>query len=149
MSIPAAKGVEVGDGFDLAGRRGSAAHDEIYFDAGAPAGDRRFGYRRYTNRSGGLEGGMTTGEELVLRLAAKPLSTLMQPLGSVNMRTGEPSPALVERSDVCAVRPYALIGEMVLAWVLADAVLEKFGPDSVTELERNLAAYLRKAPDVD
>jgi chorismate synthase len=149
MSIPATKGVEIGDGFDLAGRRGSAAHDEIYFDAGAPAGDRRFGYRRYTNRSGGLEGGMTTGEELILRLVAKPLSTLMQPLGSVNMRTGETTPALVERSDVCAVRPYALIGEMVLAWVLADALLEKFGSDSVAEIERNLAAYLGKAPDVD
>jgi chorismate synthase len=150
MTIPATKGVEIGDGFDLAGRRGSVAHDEIYFDSGAAAGDRRFGYRRHTNRSGGLEGGMTTGEEIVLRLAAKPLSTLMQPLGSVNMRTGEASPALVERSDVCAVRPYTLIGEMVLAWVLADAVLEKFGSDSVAEIERNLAAYLTtQTPKVD
>jgi chorismate synthase len=149
MSVPAAKGVEIGDGFELAGRRGRAAHDEIYYDAGAPAGDRRFGYRRHTNRSGGLEGGMTTGEELILRLAAKPLSTLMQPLSSVDMRTGEESPALVERSDVCAVRPYALIGEMVLAWVLADALLEKFGSDSVAEIERNLAAYLARASDVD
>ena len=149
MSIPASRGVEIGDGVASAGQRGSAAHDEIYFDASAAPGDRRFGYRRYTNRAGGLEGGMTNGEELVLRLAAKPLSTLMQPLGSVDMQTREASPALVERSDVCAVPPYAVIGEMLLAWVLADAVLEKFGSDTQSEIERNLAAYLQGPPRSD
>lgn len=144
MSIPAAKGVEIGDGFSLAERRGSTAHDEIYFEPNAPADDRRFGYRRYTNRAGGLEGGMTNGEEVILRLASKPLSTLMQPLGSVDMVTREPSPALVERSDVCAVPPYCVIAEMVCAWVLADALLEKFGADTVAEIERNLDAFLRQ-----
>jgi chorismate synthase len=142
MSIPACKGVEIGDGFELAGRRGSLAHDEIQFDQAAPALDRRFGYRRQSNRAGGLEGGLTTGEELVLRLAAKPLSTLMRPLGSVDMSTGLRRPAMIERSDVCAVPPYAVIGEMVLAWELADALLEKFGCDTVFELEANLHAYL-------
>ena len=145
MSIPAAKGVEIGDGFSVAGRRGSTAHDEIYLDPDAPAGDRRFGYRRHTNRAGGLEGGMTNGEELILRLAAKPLSTLMQPLGSVDLVTRQPSPALVERSDVCAVPPYCIIAEMVCAWVLADALLEKFGADTKAEIERNLEAFLRQS----
>lgn len=144
MSIPAAKGVEIGDGFALAGRRGSKAHDEIGFDPKAPALDRRFGFRRQSNRSGGLEGGMTTGEELLLRLAAKPLSTLMQPLRSVDMRTGESRPAMIERSDVCALPPYAVIGEMVLAWVLADTLLEKFGCDTLAEIESNLQGYLSR-----
>jgi chorismate synthase len=145
MSIPAAKGVEIGDGFALAGRRGSAAHDEIRFDPEAPTGDRRFGYRRPTNRAGGLEGGMTTGEELVLRLAAKPLSTLMHPLASVDLETKESRPAMIERSDVCAVPPYTVIGEMLLSWELADALLEKFGCDTVSEIEANLDHYLRAA----
>jgi chorismate synthase len=142
MSIPACKGVEIGDGFTLAARRGSAAHDEIYYDETAGPGDRRFGYRRYTNRSGGLEGGISNGEEVVLRLAAKPLSTLRQPLGSVDVVTKESQPAMVERSDVCALPAYGIIGEMLLAWTLADALLEKFGGDTKTELERNLKAYL-------
>lgn len=144
MSIPAAKGFEIGDGFGLAARRGSEAHDEIHYDAEAAPGDRRFGYRRATNRAGGLEGGMTTGEELVLRLAAKPLSTLMQPLASVDMQTKNPHPALVERSDICAIPPYCIIGEMAAAWVLADTLMEKFGADTRAEIERNLEAYLNK-----
>lgn len=144
MSIPAAKGVEIGDGFALAGRRGSKAHDEIFFDDQVPRLDRRFGYRRRSNRSGGLEGGLTTGEELVLRLAAKPLSTLMQPLESVDMRTGESQPAMIERSDVCAVPPYAVIGEMLLAWELASALLEKFGGDTLGEIEAHLQHYLSR-----
>lgn len=144
MSIPAVKGVEIGDGFDLAGRRGSTAHDEIYFDSGAPGHDRRFGFRRYTNRAGGLEGGVTNGEDLILRLAAKPLSTLMQPLGSVDLVTKAPSPALVERSDVCAVPPYCIIAEMLTAWVLTDALMEKFGADSKSEIERNLQSFLNQ-----
>jgi chorismate synthase len=142
MSIPATKGVEIGDGLALAARRGSQAHDEIFYETAATPGDRRFGFRRYTNRAGGLEGGMTNGEDIVLRVASKPLSTLMQPLGSVDVETKQPSPALVERSDVCAVPPYCIIGEMVVARVLADAVLEKFGADTVREIERNMEAYL-------
>lgn len=144
MSIPAVKGVEIGDGMGLASRRGSQAHDEILFDSKSASQDRRFGFRRRTNRSGGLEGGMTTGEELVLRLAAKPLSTLMQPLGSVDMLTGESKPAMIERSDVCAVPAYTVIGEMLLAWELADCLLEKFGCDTVAEMEANLNSYLKR-----
>ena len=144
MSIPAAKGVEIGDGFDLASRRGSTSHDEIYFESGALPLDRRFGYRRRSNRAGGLEGGLTTGEDLVLRLAAKPLSTLMQPLESVDMRTGESQPAMIERSDVCALPPYAVIGEMLLAWELGCALLEKFGSDTVGEIEAHLNRYLKR-----
>jgi chorismate synthase len=142
MSIPACKAVEIGDGAALAGRRGSVAHDEIYHDEGAGPGSRRFGFRRFTNRAGGLEGGITNGEELVLRLAAKPISTLMQPLGSVDILSREPRPAQVERSDICAVPAYCIIGEMMLAWVLADAMLEKFGSDTLEEIKRNLDGYL-------
>lgn len=145
MSIPACKGVEVGDGFDLAGRYGSKAHDEIVYEADAAAQDRRFGFRRLTNRAGGLEGGMANGEEIVLRLAAKPLSTLMQPLQSVDVTTLKSSPALVERSDVCAVPPYCVIGEMLIAWVIADVMLEKFGADSLAEIKTNLSAYLKQS----
>jgi chorismate synthase len=144
MSIPACKGVEIGDGFALAARRGSAAHDEIYYDDMAGSGDRRFGFRRYTNRAGGLEGGITNGEELVLRLASKPLSTLRQPLGSVDVVTKEAQSALVERSDVCAIPAYGIIGEMLLAWTLAEAMLEKFGADTTVEIERNLKTYLEQ-----
>jgi chorismate synthase len=89
---------------------------------------------------------MTTGEELVLRLAAKPLSTLMQPLESVDLITKESQAALVERSDVCAVPPYAIIGEMLLAWELGDALLEKFGCDTVAEIDANLRSYLNRPP---
>jgi chorismate synthase len=142
MSIPASRGVEIGDGFALASCRGSAAHDEIYFDETAASGDRRFGYRRHTNRAGGLEGGISNGEELVMRLASKPLSTLRQPLGSVDVVTKKSGPALVERSDVCALPAYGIIGEMLLAWTLAQTVLEKFGADTKAELERNLNAFL-------
>ncbi len=145
MSIPACKGVEVGDGFELAGRYGSKAHDEIVYEKNAAAGDRRFGFRRLSNRAGGLEGGMANGEEIVLRVAAKPLSTLMQPLQSVNVRTLKSSPALVERSDVCAVPPYCVIGEMLIAWVIADVMLEKFGSDSLIEIKKHLAAYLEQS----
>jgi len=91
-----------------------------------------------------LEGGLTTGEDLVLRLAAKPLSTLMQPLESVDMRTGESQPAMIERSDVCALPPYAVIGEMLLAWELGCALLEKFGSDTVGEIEAHLNRYLKR-----
>ena len=145
MSIPACKGVEVGDGFDLAGRHGSEAHDEITYEPNVSGHDRRFGFRRLTNRAGGLEGGMANGEEIVLRLAAKPLSTLMQPLRSVDVVTLKSSPALVERSDVCAVPPYCVIGEMLIAWVLADAMLEKFGSDSLFEIQQNLKTYLERS----
>ncbi len=127
MSIPAIKGVEIGNGFHGATLWGSAAHDQIYHSA-------ERGYSRSSNNAGGLEGGITNGEPLVVRVAKKPISTLMRPLDSVNMRTKEAAEAHIERSDVCAVPAASVIGEAMLALVLADAMLEKFGGDSMTEI---------------
>ncbi len=143
MSIPAVKGVEVGLGFEAARRPGSAVHDAI--EAGAA------GFRRGTNRAGGLEGGMTTGEPLVLRVAMKPISTLMAPLPTVDLATGAPAAAQSERSDVTAVPAMGVIAEAMVAVGLADALLEKFGGDSLAELRRNVDGYLAalaaRAPD--
>jgi len=143
MSIPAVKGVEIGLGFAAARRPGSEAHDAL---ARAPAGAARAagGVVRATNRAGGLEGGMTTGEPLVARLAMKPLSTLMAPLPSVDLATGEAAAAQSERSDVTAVPAMAVIAEAMAALVLADAYLEKFGGDSLDELRRNVEGYLER-----
>jgi chorismate synthase len=139
MSIPAMKGVEIGLGFEAARRRGSQVHDEIERDPG-----RRLtgGYRRLRNHAGGLEGGITTGEPLVVRVAMKPLSTLMRPLRSVDVRSGEPGAAVRERSDVTAVPAAATVGEAMVALVLADAFREKFGGDSLGEMKANVEAYL-------
>lgn len=138
MSIPAVKGVEIGIGFDAARHPGSAVHDHITGAGnGAP--------RRASNRAGGLEGGITTGEPLVLRVAMKPISTLMRPLGTVDVRTGEPAAASVERSDVTAVPAMGVIAEAMTAFVLAQALLEKCGGDSLGELRRNLDGYLAHA----
>jgi chorismate synthase len=133
MSIQAMKGVEIGDGFGGATRWGSEVHDRIYHD-------NERGYYRSSNNAGGLEGGVTNGEPLVLRVAMKPLSTLMQPLDSVNIRTKEAAPAHIERSDVCALPAAGVIGEAMLALVLADAVLEKYGGDSMDEIRERLSA---------
>lgn len=141
LSIQAMKGVEVGLGFRAAGLRGSAVHDEIEAD---PDRTRSGGVRRRRNHAGGLEGGMTTGEPLVVRVAMKPLSSLSRPLDSVDLRTGAPAGAVRERSDVCAVPAAAVVGEAMVALVLADAVIEKFGGDSLGEVRRNLAAYLER-----
>jgi chorismate synthase len=140
MSIHAVKGVEIGLGFGAARLHGSRVHDEIAPDDSAIAAGR---VRRRTNNAGGLEGGITTGEPIVIRVAMKPISTLMRPLGSVEMPTREPAPSTVERSDVTAVPAMGVIAEAMLAFVLADAVLEKFGGDSLGELLRNHAGYLR------
>jgi chorismate synthase len=140
MSIPAVKGVAVGLGFEAAARPGSAVHDPIL--PGGPAARRLGGYRRASNRAGGLEAGMTNGEPLVLRVAMKPIATLMQPLPTVHLDTGEPAQAQSERSDVTAVPAMGVIAEAMTALVLADALLEKFGGDSLGELKRNLDGYL-------
>jgi chorismate synthase len=141
LSIPAVKGVEIGLGFETARRLGSEVHDEI----GAAKGRSRAGHvRRTTNRAGGTEGGMTTGEDLVIRVAMKPISTLMRPLGTVDTRTGEAAVAVAERSDVTAVPAMGVIAEAMAAVVLADALVEKCGGDSLRELQRNLAAYLAR-----
>jgi chorismate synthase len=134
MSIPAIKGVEVGEGFAAAALPGSRVHDEIAFD-----GER--GYYRLTNRAGGLEGGMTNGEPLWLRAAMKPIPTLMRPLASVDLDTREPVDASRERSDVCAVPAAAVVAEAEVALVLADAYLRKFGADSLEDISAALAAY--------
>lgn len=133
MGIQAVKAVEVGDGLDLARRRGTAAHDEI--DPGL---------RRRTNRAGGLEAGITNGEPLVVRAAMKPLPTLMRPLDSVDLATGEPAQALVERSDVQAVEALAVVAEAAVAFELARASLEKFGGDTVGDFRAGHAHYLQR-----
>ena len=133
-SIQAIKGVECGLGFETARRPGSAVHDEILFDTEG-------GFRRTTNNAGGLEGGVTNGQPLVVRAAMKPLSTLRTPLRSVDVATKEAVEAVVERSDVCAVPAAGIVGEAMLAIVLADAFLEKFGGDGVEEIRRNYTAY--------
>jgi chorismate synthase len=134
MGIQAIKGVEVGDGFRTARRRGSAAHDEI-----EPGPD---GLRRRTGRAGGTEGGMTTGELLRVRAAMKPISTVPKALDTVDVATGEAARAINQRSDVCAVPAAGVVAEAMVALVLADATLEKFGGDSVAETARNARAYL-------
>jgi len=139
MSIQAQKGVEIGMGFGVAHNRGSRVHDEIERDP-----ERRLtgGYRRRRNNAGGTEGGATTGEPLVCRVAMKPLSSLMRPLDSVDVKTGEKAQAIRERSDVCAVPAAGVIGEAMVALVLADAMREKFGGDSLGEMRDNYEAYL-------
>ena len=142
MSIQAMKGVEIGLGFEAARRRGSAVHDEIEAD---PSRKPTGGFRRTRNHAGGLEGGTTTGEPLVARVAMKPLSSLTRPLQSVDLRTGQEAEAVRERSDVCAVPAAAVVGEAMVALVLANALVEKFGGDSLGETQANLAAYLERA----
>jgi chorismate synthase len=131
MGIQAVKGVEVGDGFALARLRGSQAHDEI-----------EAGLRRQTNRAGGIEGGVSNGEPIVIRAAMKPLPTLMRPLRSVDLATGEPGTALVERSDVQAVEALAVVAEAAVAWELARAAREKFGGDALQDFVGAQRAYL-------
>lgn len=143
-SIPAVKGVEMGMGFEAARRTGAEVHDEILPAPGEP---RTGNVRRRTNRAGGLEGGMTTGEPLVLRVAMKPISTLMRPLETVDARTGAPAAAAAERSDVTAVPAMGVIAEAMVALVLGDAFLEKFGGDSLGELRRNHDAYLARVAE--
>jgi chorismate synthase len=134
MGIQAIKGVEVGDGFALAATRGSLAQDEIERVDG--------GLRRTSGRSGGTEGGMSTGETLRVRAAMKPISTVPRALSTVDVATGEPAKAINQRSDVCAVPAAGVVAEAMVALVLADAVLEKFGGDSVEETRRNVQGYL-------
>lgn len=141
MGIQAIKGVEVGDGFRTAARRGSQAHDEIERDASGRI-------VRRTNRAGGLEGGMTNGEILRVRAAMKPISTVPRALDTVDTATGEAAKAQHQRSDVCAVPPAAVVAEAMVALVLADALLAKTGGDSVAEVRRNLEAYVASIPDL-
>ncbi len=142
MSIPAMKGVEIGLGFEAARRPGSAVHDPIATQEAVQGADARAGFQRLSNNAGGLEGGMTTGEPLVVRVAMKPISTLMSPLKTVDLTSGSEASAQSERSDVTAVPAAGVIAEAMVALVLADALLEKFGGDSLEETKRNHQAYL-------
>jgi chorismate synthase len=144
MSIPAVKGVEIGMGFQTARVTGAEVHDEI---EAAPGSTRSGNVRRRTNRAGGLEGGMTTGEPLVLHVAMKPISTLMRPLQTVDVATGQSAEAVAERSDVTAVPAMGVIAEAMVAFVLADAWLEKFGGDSLGEVRRNFEGYLARVAE--
>lgn len=137
MSIQAIKGVEIGLGFEAAKRFGSGVHDEIFYDKKS----KRF-YRK-TNNAGGIEGGMTNGEEIIIRAAMKPIPTLIKPLRSVDVLTKKPFKASVERSDVCAVPAAGVVGEAVIAFEIANAMIEKFGGDSLSEMKRNYNGYMK------
>ena len=137
MGIQAIKGVEIGDGFTEARRRGTQAHDEM-----VPGRDS--GVTRISNRAGGLEGGMTNGQPLVVRAAMKPISTVPRALKTVDMTTGKPATAIHQRSDVCAVPAAGVVAEAMVALVVARAVLNKFGGDSLDETKRNIGAYLEQ-----
>lgn len=141
MGIQAIKGVEVGDGFETARRRGSQAHDDVALDEDGHA-------VRSSNRAGGIEGGMTNGEPVRVRAAMKPIATVPRALSTINVATGEPAKAHHQRSDVCAVPAAGVVAEAMVALVLADAVLEKFGGDSVEEVRTNIANYRQVADDL-
>jgi len=140
MGIQAIKGVELGDGFRTAARRGSAAHDEIEYAADG-------GVARRSNRAGGVEGGMSNGAPLRVRAAMKPISTVPNALDTIDTSTGEAAKAIHQRSDVCAVPPAAVVAQAMVALTLADAVLEKFGGDSVAEVKRNIESYKAATPE--
>jgi chorismate synthase len=140
MSIQAIKGVGIGKGPAVSELPGSRIHDEIVPSGELPTGHPSVGVSRLTNNAGGLEGGVTNGEEIRVTGYMKPIATLMKPLRSVDLTTLEPSPAAIERSDVCAVTAAAVVGEAMVALVIADAWLEKFGGDSLAEIQRNYAA---------
>ena len=141
MGIQAIKGVEIGDGFETAKRRGSAAHDELERDSAGIT-------HRLTDRAGGIEGGMSNGEVLVVRAAMKPISTVPRALATIDVATGEAAKAHHQRSDVCAVPAAGVVAEAMVALVIANSVLEKFGGDSVPETKRNLENYLSNIPEV-
>jgi chorismate synthase len=144
MGIQAIKGVEIGDGFEVARSRGSKAQDEIEPGAGAVGAK---GVKRRSNHAGGLEGGITNGEPLRVRAAMKPISTIPRALSTVDIATGEEAVAINQRSDVCAVPAAGVVAEAMVALVLAQAALEKFGGDSVAETTRNARAYVTSAEE--
>ncbi|MFH1503855.1 MAG: chorismate synthase, partial [Candidatus Omnitrophota bacterium] len=135
MSIPAIKGVEMGLGFDYAGEKGSLSHDSIYYSK-----EKKFYHK--TNNSGGIEGGISTGEFIVLRMAMKPIATLRNPLDSVNLNTKRKEKAIVERSDTCAVSACGVIAESMCAIALTEVFLDKFGRDSLGEIRKNYNSYI-------
>ena len=141
MGVQAIKGVEIGDGFETASRRGSVAHDELVRDEAGVT-------HRQSDRAGGIEGGMSNGEVVVVRAAMKPISTIPRALATIDVATGEAAKAHHQRSDVCAVPAAGVVTQAMIALVIANAVLEKFGGDSVTETKRNVDSYLANIPEV-
>ena len=142
MSIQSVKGVEVGLGFKAAAMRGSKVHDEIFYNKkGQP---QKKNFFRKTNNAGGLEGGITNGEDIILRVASKPLSTLNQPLRTVDVKTKKQAVAMVERTDNCVVPALAVICEAMAAFIICDAFLEKFGCDNLREIESNYKSFLKR-----
>ncbi len=137
MSIPGVKGVDIGLGFGYADKFGSECHDAIYYS-------KNKGYFRKTNNAGGIEGGISNGEDIIIRACMKPISTLLKPLGSVNITTKKPAKASVERSDICAVESAGVVAESSLAYVLVDAFLEKFGSDSLPDIKAAYINYLKR-----
>lgn len=136
MSMQAVKGVEIGAGFENASKFGSQVHDEIAYN-------KLKGFYHLTNRAGGIEGGMSNGEPIIIRVAKKPISTLRQPLRSVDINTKEPIKAAYERSDTCALPAASVIGEAICAWVIADSFLEKMGGDFLKEIQQRFQLYLK------
>ena len=143
MSVQSVKGVEIGDAFASAAKFGSQVHDGIFHDENAGKSKGK-GFYRKTNRAGGIEGGLSNGEEIIIRAACKPISTLMNPLPTVNVETKRSASAMIERSDICVVPAAAVVGEAMAAMVVADAFLDKFGGDSRREIEENYRAYLER-----
>ncbi len=139
MSVPAIKGVEIGAGFALSTLSGSLAHDEIGYDKG---------YKRYSNRAGGIEGGISNGEEILLRAAMKPIPTLYKPLKTVELKTHKKVLASVERSDTCAVSAAAIVAEAMVAWVLGKNLLLKFGSDNINDCRANFNSYLQRLKEL-
>jgi chorismate synthase len=151
MSIQAMKGVEIGLGFETARRFGSQVHDEIFYgdEAAEATGGRSQGkFYRKTNNAGGFEGGITNGQDIVLRVAMKPISTLYKPLQSVDMKSKEPFKAAIERSDICTVPAAGVVGEAVVAFEMAGAMIDKFGGDSLGEMKRNYDGYMRTVEEL-
>ena len=136
MSIPAIKAVGIGLGFEYGDKFGSEVHDAIYYS-------KNKGYYRLTNNAGGIEAGVSNGQDIVLRVCMKPISTLGNPLDSVDIKTKKPHKAQVERYDTCAVYSASVVSESVVAYEIARAFIEKFGSDTVKEISRNFASYLR------
>ena len=136
MSIPGVKGVEIGNGFRVAGERGSCVHDEISFDK------KQKRFTRKTNRAGGIEGGISNGEDIIIGAVMKPIATLLDPLESVNIRTKKKAKAQVERADVCVVPAAGVIAESAVALEIARSLTQKFGGDTIAEMKRNYEGYL-------
>ncbi len=141
LSIPSVKGIEIGDAFKNALRFGSEVHDEIYYN-------QKKNFYRKTNRAGGIEGGMSNGARVIVRLYVKPIPTLSKPLGSVDIKTKNRVPAYITRADICVVPAVAVIGEAMLAYVIADAVCEKFGNDNLQDIKKAFRLYQKRIKDV-